>query len=160
MGELGGTVEYLYWSARRTGRFIEDNNLATQQVTRTITSPALRWLPTLSRTATSSGSLRPQIARTIERALGQIAVTRFNAPGPIKYAKGTSAVVFGEFKTILVKPERQPALMFTAVDYDRRDRRSVAICLYGSMDNFPEYVQAAGPRFQRWVGVIICASGL
>ena len=38
MGEPGGTVEYLYWSARRTGRFVEDNNLAAQQVTRTITS--------------------------------------------------------------------------------------------------------------------------
>lgn len=152
MGELGGTVEYLYWSARRTGRFIEDNNLAGPQVAWTITSPALRFLPTLSRTATSSGSLRPQIARTIERALGHIAVTRFNAPSPIKYAKGTSSVVFGEFKTWMVKPERQPAVMFTAVDYDRRDRGSVAICLYGSMDNFLEYVQEAGPGFRDgWV---------
>jgi len=35
--------------------------------------------------------------------------------------------------------------MFTAVDYDSKDRESVAICLYGSMDNFPEYVQSAGP---------------
>src|SRR5262249_17440864 len=126
MGELGGTVEYLYWSARRTARFIEDNNLATQQVSRTITSPALSFLPTLSRTATSSGRLRLQVARAIERALGQIAVTRFDAPGPIKYAKGTSGVVFGEFKTWAVEPERQPAVMFTAVDYDRRDRGSVA----------------------------------
>lgn len=148
MGELGGTVKYLYWSARRTGRFIEDNNLAAQQVSWTIASPALRWLPVLSRTATSSGSLRPQVARTIERALGQIAVTRFNAPGPIKYAKATSNVVFGEFKTWQVKPERQPALMFTAVDYDRADQGSVAICLFGSMDNFPEYVRDAGPGFR------------
>jgi hypothetical protein len=152
MGELGGTVEYLYWSARRTGRFVEDNNLAAQQVAWTIATPALRWLPSLSRTATSSGSLRPQVARTIERALGQIAVTRFNAPGPIKYAKGTSSVAFGEFKTWMVKPERQPAVMFTAVDYDRRDRGSVAVCLFGSMDNFPEYVQQAGPGFRDgWV---------
>jgi hypothetical protein len=152
MGELGGTVEYLYWSVRRTGRFIEDNNLAAPQVSRTITSPALGWLPTLSRTASSTGSLRPQIARTIEKALGQIAVTRFNAPGPIQYAQDTSTVVFGEFRTFHVELERQPALMFTAVDYDKKDRGSVAVCLYGSMDNFPEYVQAAGPGFRSgWV---------
>lgn len=136
MGELGGTVEYLYWSSRRTGRFLEDNNLVAQPVTRTITSPAFKLFPTFSRSTTSSSNLRPEVARTIERALGQIAVTRFNAPSEIKYAKGTSTVVFGEFMTWLVKPMRQPAVLFTAVDYDKKDRGSVAICLFGSMDNW------------------------
>jgi hypothetical protein len=153
MGELGGTVEYLYWSSRRTSRFVEDNNLTVQQVTRTMTSPALAWLPTFSRSTTSTGNLRPQIAKAIEEALGQLAVTRFNAPGPIRYAKGISNVVFGEFVTWEVKPERQPALIFTVADYDRKDQGSVAICLYGSMDNFPEYVRSAGPGFadEGWV---------
>jgi hypothetical protein len=42
--------------------------------------------------------------------------------------------------------------MFTTADYDKGDRESVAICLYGSMDNFPEYVQEAGPGFRDgWV---------
>jgi hypothetical protein len=146
-GELGVTVEYLYWSSRRTGRFLEDNNLVAQPVTRTITSPAIRLFPTFSRSTTSSDSLRPEVAKTIERALGQIAVTRFNAPSEIKYAKGTSTVVFGEFKTFEVKHERQPAVMFTVMDYNKRDRESVAICLFGSMDNFLEYVQSTGPGF-------------
>lgn len=144
-GELGGTVEYLYWSNRRISRFLEDNNLAVPPVTRTVTTPSLSWLPTFSRSTTSSGSLRPQVAKVIERSLGQIAVSRFNSPGPIKYAKGTSTVVFGQFKTWLVKPTRQPAVMFTAVDYDRRNQGSVAVCLFGSMENFPEYVQSSGP---------------
>src|SRR5262249_46936205 len=126
-------------------RFLEDNDIVAQQVTRTITSPAFGWLPTLSRSTIRSSNRRPQVAKAIERALGQIAVTRFNAPGPIKYAKGTSNVVFGEFKTWQVAPERQPAVIFTAVDYNRKDPRSVAVCLYGSMDNFPEYIQSAGP---------------
>lgn len=147
IGELGGTVEYLYWSSRRVGRFLEDNNLVVQPVTRTITTPSLSWLPTFSRSTTSAGSLHPQVAKIIESSLGQIAVTRFNAPGPIKYAKGTGTVVFGPFKTWLVKPTRQPAVMFTVADYDRRNRGSVAVCLFGSMDNFPEYVQSAGPGF-------------
>jgi hypothetical protein len=148
-GELGETVEYLYGSSRRTGRFLEDNNIAIPQVTQTITSPAPRWLPTFSRSTTSSGSLRPQVAKAIERALGQIAVNRFNAPGPIQYAKGMSNVVFGEFKVYEFGtgrvPPRQPAVMFTAADYNRKDRGSVAICLFGSMDNFPEHVQSTGP---------------
>ena len=145
MRELGGTVEYLYWPARRTERFLNDNNIPIPQLTTTIASPARGWLPSLSRTVVDLGNRRPQIAKTIETALGQIAVNRFDGPSPIKYAKGTSPVVFGEFKTWDVKHERQPAVMFTAVDYGRRGRELVAICLFGSMDNFPEYVLAAGP---------------
>ena len=147
IGELGGTVEYLYWSNRRVNRFLEDNDLVVRPVTRTVTSPSLSWLPTFSRSTTSSGSPRPQVAKTIERSLGQISVKRFNSPGPIKYAKGTSTVVFGQFKTWPVKPARQPAVIFTSVDYDERDQGSVAVCLFGSMDNFPEYVQSGGPGF-------------
>jgi hypothetical protein len=145
MGELGGTVEYLYWSTRKTNRFLEDNNLVVRPVTRTVTSPSLSWLPTFSRSTTSSENLRPQAAKVIENSLGQTAVSRFNAPGLIEYAKGTSTVVFGPFKTWLVKPTRQPAVMFTIGDYDRRNRESVAVCLFGSMDNFPDYVQSTGP---------------
>jgi hypothetical protein len=37
--------------------------------------------------------------------------------------------------------------MFTTGDYDRRNRESVAVCLFGSMDNFLEYVQSTGPGF-------------
>ena len=144
MGELGGTVEYLYWSARRTSRFMEDNGLSVQPVTRTFSTPSLGWFPIFSRSRTSVSGTRPQVARTIEVALGQNAVTKFNAPGPIEYAKGTSTVVFGDFMG--VPQEDHPAVMLTIVDYSRRYRGSVAVCLFGSMDNFPGYIQGSGPR--------------
>jgi hypothetical protein len=144
MAELGGIVEYLYWSERRTSRFIEDNGLSIPQVTHTVTAPSFRWLPAFSRTATNPSNLRAQKAMRIEQALGAIAVTRFDGPRPIKYAKGVGTVVFGEFISLL-HPPRQPAVILTVMDYDRRDRDSVALCLYGSMDNFPEYIQSAGP---------------
>jgi hypothetical protein len=153
MGELGGTVEYLYWSTRRTSRFIEDNGLSVQPVTQTFTSPSFGWLPTFSRSKTSASGVRPQIAKAIEGALGQIAVSRFNAPGPIQYAKGTSVVVFSEFMHVSSQREDRPTVIFTVVDHSRRDRGSVAVCLFGSMDNFPEYVQSAGPGYadEGWV---------
>jgi hypothetical protein len=147
MRELGGTVEYLYWSSRRTERFLNDNNISVPQLTTTIASPGRGWLPTFSRTVVDLGNRRPQIAKTIDAALGQMAVSRFDGPGPIKYAKGISPVVFGEFVTWGVEHERQPAVMFTVVDHGRRDKRSVAVCLFGSMDNFPERVQTAGPAY-------------
>lgn len=147
MRELGGTVEYLYWSARRTERFLNDNNIPVPQLTTTIASPGRGWLPTFSRTVVDLGNRRPQISKTIEAALGQMAVSRFDGPVPIRYAKSISPVVFGEFVTWGVEHERQPAVIFTVVDYDRRDKRSVAVCLFGSMDNFPERVQTAGPGY-------------
>jgi hypothetical protein len=148
MGELGGTIEYLYWSKRRTSRFLEDNDLTTDPVTRTITSPSFNWFPSFSRSSTRALNTRPQISKVIENALGDIAVSRFDTPGPVAYAKGTSAVVFGEFALWpSSKPRRKPAVIFTALDHDKDDRSSVAVCLYGSMDNFLEYVQAAGPGF-------------
>ena len=150
MGELGGTVEYLYWSTRRTSRFMEDNGLSVQPVTRTFTTPAFGWLPTFSRSKMSVSGTRPQIAKVIEGALGQIAVTRFNAPGHIQYAKGTSTVVFGDFMVPSAQEEDRPAVMLTIVDYSRRHRGSVAVCLFGSMDNFPGYIQESGPRTERW----------
>jgi hypothetical protein len=147
MRELGGTVEYLYWSARRTERFLNDNDIPIPQLATTIASPGRGWLPTFSRTVVDLGNRRPQIAKTIEAALGQMAVSRFDGPGSIRYAKGISPVVFGEFVTWGVEHERQPAVIFTVADYDRRDKGSVAVCLFGSMDNFPERVQAAGPAY-------------
>lgn len=149
MGELGGTTEYLYWSARRTGRFMEDNDLSIQPVTRTFTSPSIGWLPTFSRSKTSAGGTRPQIAKAIEDALGQTAVAHFDSPGPIQYAKGTSIVVFSEFIHVYRKqdePPRRPTVILTMADYSRRDRESVAVVLFGSMDNYPEYIQDAGPK--------------
>lgn len=147
MGELGGTVEYLYWSNRRTSRFMEDNGLSVQSVTQTLTSPSFGWLPTFSRGRTSISGTRPKIAKTIEDALGQIAVTRFNAPGPIQYAKGTNMVVFSEFMHVTRREDdRSPTVIFTMADHSRRERESVAACLFGSMDNYPEYIQDRGPK--------------
>lgn len=149
VGELGGTVEYLYWSTRRTSRFLEDNDLPVQPVTRTFTSPAFGWLPTFSRSKTSASGTRPQIAKVIEGALGRTAVSKFDAPGPIQYAKGMSTVVFGDFMSATIQEDESPAVMFTVADYSRRYRDAVAVCLFGSMDNFPEYIRESGPRTGR-----------
>jgi hypothetical protein len=125
---------------------MEDNGLSVQPVTQTFTSPSFGWLPTFSRSKTNVSGVRPQIAKAIEEALGQIAVTRFNAPGPIQYAKGTSLVVFSEFMHVSSRREDRPTVIFTMVDQSRRDRGSVAVCLFGSMDNYPEYIQDRGPK--------------
>jgi hypothetical protein len=147
VAQRGKTVTYLYWSERRTGKFLEDNGIELPSVTYSIGTPGFKALPTFSKSTTRKGALRPQVASRIERKLGQSAVTAFESPGPISYAKGTGSMVFGEFRTFSVDTEgRQPAVIFTAGDYGR-ERGSVAICLFGSMDNFAGYIQKAGARY-------------
>ena len=68
-----------------------------------------------------------------------------NAPAPIGYAKGINQLIFGEFRTLPEVPPRKSALVWTVADYDADDQNSVAICLFGSMKNFTEYIQSAPP---------------
>jgi hypothetical protein len=125
---------------------MEDNGLSVQPVTHTLASPSVGWLPTFSRSKTSTSRTRPQIAKAIEDALGKIAVTRFDAPAPIQYAKGTNLVVFSKFMHATSPRENQPTTIFTMADYSRRNRESVAVCLFGSMENYPEYIQGVDPN--------------
>lgn len=155
MGELGGTVTYLYWSDRRTSKFLRDNGIQLSSTTRTVSTPTLQWLPAFSRSTTIQGSSRHHIANIIESKLGQSAVMTFNSPGPIRYAKAKSSVVFGQFMLTeswidddAVRHKalnRPPALIFSSCDYDDYDRDSVAVCMFGSMENFAGYIQDTGP---------------
>jgi hypothetical protein len=153
MAELGGAVSYIYWSTRRTDRFLQDNGIEIASVSNSVTTPAASFMPTLSRTTTRQRNTRAKIANLIEASLGQTAVTDLGAPAPIRYAKGSGSIAFGEFVTWKPRnPARQPAVMFATSDYSDTDKNSVGVCLFGSMDNFTEYIQKAGPGFDDgWV---------
>ena len=69
-------------------------------------------------------------------------------PYPVR--QRNESVVFGDFMVPSAQEEDRPAVMLTIVDYSRRHRGSVAVCLFGSMDNFPGYIQESGPRTERW----------
>jgi hypothetical protein len=146
MRKRRGQGKYPYFSNSRTGAYLSDHEIIIPQTAYTVTSPSLSGLPTVSRTTTATGSpTRATIARLIEKDLASGAVTRFNAPPKIHYAKGTSQLIFGEFRTLQEVRSGKPALIWTATDYDHDDRHSVAICLFGSMSNFTEYIQNAPP---------------
>lgn len=150
MGELNETVEYLYWSKRKTERFIEDNGLTLDSVSQTITTPSFGWLPTFSRSSSRADGTRPKIASAIERALGGTVVNSFDGPEEIKYAKGVGTTVFGEFLTFDKNGvSRSQAVIFSVADYSESDRGSVAVCLFGSMENFLDHVQSAGPGYDK-----------
>ena len=79
-----------------------------------------------------------------------MAMTSFDQPEEIGFAKGIGTSVFGEFVTWGKDGvSRSQAVIFTTADYGDKDRNSVAVCLFGSMENFTEHVQSAGPGFDR-----------
>lgn len=139
-------VKYAYFSDSRTGAYLSDRGITIPQTAYTVTSPSVSGLPTVSRTTTGAGDpSRAAIAKLIEKDLGSRAVTSFNAPGQIDYAKGTSQLIFGEFRTLSEGQSDKRALIWTAADYHNDDQHSVAICLFGSMSHFTEYIQNAPP---------------
>src|SRR5215471_18498551 len=132
MNSMPATVEYIYWSDRRTKALLNGKNIPISvSTTKTVSSPAMKWFPSFSRSSTFDESPKPQLAKLVEGALRKDTVSGFNLPGRIKYAKGIGNVVFGEFVTWLVdKQGTEPAVMFTACDYDNGDRGSVAVPLW------------------------------
>jgi hypothetical protein len=155
LGERGGAVKYLYWSQRRINKILDDNGLRVRQTSTKITSPSIQGIaPTVEYTASSGVPLRSEIASLIENSLGQLVVSDFDTPVEIRYAKGIGTIVFGEFidEVGSLEPSRRHALMFTSCDYGNVERDTVAICLFGSMENFVDYISSSGPVSERgWV---------
>jgi hypothetical protein len=149
LGELGGVVSYLYWSERRVQRILSDNGIQLSSGVTKFASPSMQGLvPTMEHTMGGKVAQRANIADLIERSLGQSIMSDFDSvPGP-RYAKGVGTLVFGEFindfdKDPLERDRR--ALIFSSCDYNESDKDSVAICLFGSMENFADYVASSGP---------------
>jgi hypothetical protein len=150
MSAANEATEYLYWSKRKTERLIEDNGLAPNSVSHTITTPSFGWLPTVSRSSSHENGGRPKMAKAIESWLGTLAVSSFDDPEEIRFAKGEGKMVFGEFLSSGKNGiSRSQAVIFSKADYNANDQGSVAVCLFGSMDNFLDYVQSAGPGYDK-----------
>lgn len=145
MGEMGGAVSYLYWAQRRIERYMNDNGIKI----RPFKLGASLSLPGVPRIVDFEKEVkrdqRPEISKKIEATLGASAVTAFDGPAPIRYAKATGGVIFGELAAAADEEEPKPAVIFTSCDYADNDRDSVAVCLFGSMENFEGSIQAAGP---------------
>lgn len=155
MGELGGSVTYLYWSERRIERILSDNGLQLPARSIKVASPSVYSLaPTVEYTSNGRTPQRSSIAELVEHSLGQAVISNFDSnPGP-RYAKGVGTLVFGEFINDFDDYEKginRRALIFSSCDYSSSDKDSVAICLFGSMENFVDYVQSSGiPSESGW----------
>lgn len=142
MSSKGGIQRYIYWSDRRVRTLLEDQGISlVRKKQRKWTSPDLKgFAPTFERTDEESEFGRPELAALVEKVVGESAVTDLRAPGPIHYTKGVGDIVFGEFS-----PSNDPmhAVMYT--EQDLAWRNHVGVCLFGSMDNFADFIAESGP---------------
>jgi hypothetical protein len=90
---------------------------------------------------------KPELAKKVAGALGALAVSDFDSPAPIAFARGRGSIIFGEFvdqseenKDVDLGYPRH-ALMYSRVL--TRSGLNVGICLFGSMHNYADYIKDA-----------------
>lgn len=136
MNANSGVVHYLYWSDRRIQQFLDHNN-AQMRPSREYTIGAN--LPGV--TGTIKNSSRPwsrdEIALSVERSLGSSLISVFDDPHQILFAKGKGTVILGEFVGINGGDLGTASVLASTQNSD--DTRT-AICLFGSIANFTDYV--------------------
>jgi hypothetical protein len=148
MGELGGIVHYLYWSAGRVDQVITDNGFPIKRpVSRTIGGQVSTPVGGVTYANTTMAAVVPRhrIALDVEKGLGSSAVSSFDGPGPIGFAKGIGTIVFGEFVNTGGDKLGIGSVFATS---ESTDGGRTAICLFGSMSNFTDYLQEGGSRRQ------------
>jgi len=140
MAELGGITKYLYWSERRTQRFLEDNNLRRGHGQFTVGVPSMPLLPKIEYASPNRQASRPEIAKLIEGSIGQRAITSFDTPGQASFVKGVGTVIFGEF--VDMAGERQ-GICSIFTESNASNGTHAAICLFGSTGNFADQLKDA-----------------
>lgn len=142
MGELGGAQKYLYWANRRILRWLDDSNVKIPESSQwKMTTPNFgNIFPTIELAHNEGRTTKAELAGIFQRSFAQRIVTDLSSPAPIAFASGTGPITFGEFISLNGVPER--ALMYINVPVERGD--AVAVCLFGSMENYAEFVIEAG----------------
>lgn len=145
MGELGGAQKYLYWANRRVFQWLEDTNASIpERPLWKLKTPHFGVLPTIEVTSGKGRTTKADLADIFQRTFGQRIVSDLSSPVPIEFAKGVGRVTFGEFVSDGI-PER--ALIYTAVPLGKENSQaSVAVCLFGSLENYADFVIEAGTQ--------------
>jgi hypothetical protein len=151
-GELGKIHRYSYFSDRRTRNIAADNSINLEQ----------RWLldvklPTLPSILPQTELIEQQqvlqrhdIARKLERSIGQIAVEDFSTPPPAQFAKGYTPVTLAAYTRWHAEngSERKGIIAHTSTTNPEGGR--VEVCLFGSIEHCTDYLSAPNAAAPMW----------
>ncbi len=129
----------LYWSERRVESVAEGHGIHLQpRAASELATPTLGPLPVAKRYQPPRSLSRIERANAIEDALGDAIERKFVTDEPCSFAGGRSTVSFARFQG--VKDDNR-AVIFAEVKPP--DKLPAAICLFGSMTNFIEFLGVA-----------------
>ena len=144
MGELGGAQKYLYWANRRILRWLEDSDIKIPESSQwKVKTPNFgNVIPTVEISRDGGRTTKTELANIFQRSFGQRIVSDLSSLAPIEFASGVSPVTFGEFVSPDGTPQR--ALIYASVSVECGD--PVAVCLFGSLENYADFVIEASAR--------------
>jgi hypothetical protein len=152
LSELAAIRRYPYFSDRRVRSIAEDNSIEFER----------RWsfgaqlpsffgfLPQIGVTEKDRAAKRNEMAIKMESSIGQLAVEDFVTPPPASFAKGRGPVTIAAYTRWWprTKTERKGIIIHTRVTSSTGTR--VEICLFGSVDNCPDYLSGSGIEAPIW----------
>src|ERR1700742_1472340 len=141
-------TKILYWSSRRIGAVAEGHriDLAPHAAT-VVSSPNFGVLPTLSRRGSTRPLTRLEQLRIVEKGLGDRIARSFSTPSDCAFAAARTSLSFAHLPEDPGNVTR--AVMFTELQSDAE--APVAICLFGSMENFTKFLRnAEAPLDDGW----------
>jgi hypothetical protein len=148
MGELGQIRRYHYWSNRLTRQIADDNDIPLSRRLRwTARIPSFPFIGQVEVGNETRDLRRNEVAEKIETAIGSLAVEDFTTPPPVTFAKGTGAVTIAPFLSYY-GPAKRAACIHTRTKSSNGCH--VEVCLFGSMDNFPDYYSQSDVDAKGW----------
>ncbi len=131
----------LYWSDRRVETVAEGHGIHLQpRATTEWMTPGLGALPVARRQQPARPLSRIEKAEAVEAGLSGTIERSFDSQGPCAFVAGQTSISFARLQAV---EDDNHAVMLA--EFTPPTGHSVAICLFGSMTNFVEFVQTAQP---------------
>ncbi len=132
-------TKILYWSSRRIGAVAEGHGIdLTPHAATEVASPRWGPLPSVSRRDSPRPLTHVEQLRRVEEGLGEGVDRSFDSTGAFGFAASRTTLSFAE---IPYEPVPTRATMFAEVH--PRSSGPIAVCLFGSLDNFTEFLREA-----------------
>lgn len=140
-------TKILYWSSRRIGAVAEGHRIDLgPHATTAVTSPRLGMLPTISRRDSPRPLTRVEQLQRVQEGLGERVERSFDSDAAFGFAAARTTLSFARMQ---YEPTPTRAVMFAEVR--SHSGGPIAVCLFGSMDNFSEFLRnAKAPLEQGW----------
>jgi hypothetical protein len=148
MGELGAVRRYHYWSDRSIRQIATDNDIAlTGRLRWGLRFPSFPFIAQFELGQEPSDLRRNEVARKIETEIGLNAVEDFVTPPPVGFAKGTGHMEIARTTVRYSSVNDGVVIHFTTKS---SEGTRVQVCLFGSIDNTPNYIKAAPSNKAGW----------